>query len=244
MLLTVFPAMKATQVQPTIDTREVYELLSIVSHELKTPITSIKAYAGILEKRLGRKKDTKNIYFLNHINEQADRITLLVNRILDINRLQAGTFIIQPEVFDLDILLTKLVIDFQHMIDTHQIELDGDQVGTVSGDAERIREVLINLITNAIKYSPKEDRVQIHKKIDGKYLTISVRDFGEGIPKSKHKQIFLRDIQLNTRSEAGKVSSGLGLYIASEIMRLHNGKIWVESTKGKGSLFSISIPVL
>jgi signal transduction histidine kinase len=244
MLVTLFPTMREKQVQKTIDSREVYELLSIVSHELKTPITSIKAYAGILEKRLGKRKDIKNIYFLNHINEQADRITLLVNRILDINRLESGSFLIQPDLFNFDTLLTKLVIDFQHMTDTHQIETTGDEVGEIVGDAERIREVLINLMTNAIKYSPGESSILIHKNLEEKYLTVSIKDFGTGIPRSKHKQIFQRDFQIHKGGDVGKISSGLGLYIASEIVRLHKGKIWVESWKGKGSLFSFTLPTI
>lgn len=243
MLMTFFPPMKGRDVQAAIESNEVYELLSIVSHELKTPVTSIKAYAGILEKRLGKRKDKKNIYFLNHINEQADRISLLINRILDINRLQAGTFLIQPHTFDFDHLLSKLVTDFQLMIDTHQIECSGEDVGIVLGDEERIREVLINLITNAIRYSPGADKIQILKKKDKGFLIVSVKDFGKGIPRSKQKQIFERNYRIDGKGELGKVSSGLGLYIASEIIKLHKGKITVESKKGKGACFSIFLPL-
>lgn len=243
MQMTFFPPMKVRDFRTAVDTDEVYELLSIVSHELKTPITSIKAYAGILEKRLGKRKDRKNIYFLNHINEQADRIALLINRMLDMNRLQAGTFVLQPEYFDVDVLLSKLVTDFQHIVDTHQIECIDEDVGMVLGDEERIREVLMNLITNAIRYSPGADKIQIRKKRDKGYLVISVKDFGKGIAKSQHRQIFERNFRVHTKGDVGKISSGLGLYIASEIIKLHKGKIEIESQKGKGACFSVFLPL-
>jgi signal transduction histidine kinase len=242
MQMTFFPPMKALEQQLATDS-EIYELLSLVSHELKTPVASIKAYAGILENRLGKKKDTKNIYFLNHINEQADRITLLINRMLDINRLQAGTFVLQPTYFDFDILLSKLLTDFQHIVDSHEIACYGSAVGKVFGDEERIREVLINLITNAIRYSPGKDIIEITKRKEEGSLIVSIKDFGKGIPRSKHSQIFKRNFRIKSKGAVGKVSSGLGLYITSEIIKLHNGKIHVDSTTRKGSCFTIFLPL-
>jgi signal transduction histidine kinase len=131
----------------------------------------------------------------------------------------------------------------QRVSEKHKLILHGQIEPKVIGDPDRIRQVLINLITNAIKYSPQADRVDISSTIDGGSVIISVKDFGIGIPKSEQQKIFDRFYQASDTTGNTFPGLGLGLYISSEIIKRHNGKLWVESTPGKGSTFSFSLPI-
>jgi signal transduction histidine kinase len=228
------------------------EFVSIASHELKTPVTAIKAFAQILEKRLRQTKDTKNTYFVENINKQTDKLTLLINDLLDVSKIQAGKLAYNRKEFDFDSVLKKIIVDFQYTTETHEIINEGQTRKKVIGDADRIAQVLINLLSNAIKYSPESDKVIVRSTANNGMITVSIQDFGIGIPKEKQSRIFDRFYRVS-ESDNGKTGFGLGLYISSEIIRRHNGRIWVESpshapTKGKGqatggSTFYFSLPV-
>jgi signal transduction histidine kinase len=129
------------------------------------------------------------------------------------------------------------------MTETHQIKSIGEVKSAVKGDRDRIGQVLINLLTNAIKYSPQGKVVIIRSSVNKGFVTVSVQDFGIGIPKSKQKNIFDKYFQIDGRSEVGKHGFGLGLYITSEIIKRHGGEIGVESDKGKGSTFYFTLPI-
>lgn len=215
--------------------------ISIASHELKTPITSMKGYAQILEKRLTQSNDSENIYFINKINAQADRLSNLISDLLNTSKIQAGKLVLEKRYFDLDALITKIVGDFQFVTETHQIMKEGVLSKNVYGDQSRIEEVLTNLITNAIKYSPNADKVIIQVNSDNHEALVRVQDFGSGIEKKDQVKIF--DRFFRARRKADMVGFGLGLYIAAEIIKEHNGRIWVESKHGKGSTFSFTLPL-
>lgn len=218
--------------------------ISIASHELKTPITTMKGYAQILEKRLSERKDTKDIYFVQNINKQTDRLTGLVNDLLNTSKIQAGKLVLQKKDFDLDAVVTKMVVDFQFTIETHLIIKEGEIKELVYGDQSRIEEVLANLITNAIKYSPKADKVIVRLQNDKKNAIVSVQDFGFGIDKREQKKVFKRFYRTTDKQEMNVTGFGLGLYIASEIVKAHRGKIWLESARGKGSTFYFTLPIV
>lgn len=219
------------------------EFLSIASHELKTPLTSIKAYTQILAKRLTTSDDAKNVYFINKIDNQTNKLAILINDFLDISKIEAGKLVFNKKKFDLDALIKKIIIDFQYMTETHQIKKIGKIKKTVYGDEDRISQVLTNLLTNAIKYSPDANEIIVRSKQNKDTVTISVRDFGIGILKSKQKNIFDKYFQVNEKGGEGKKGFGLGLYIAAEILHRHKGKISVRSVKGTGSTFSFSLPI-
>lgn len=217
--------------------------IGIASHELKTPITTMKGYAQILEKRLSLREDSKDAYLIQNINEQTDRLTSLINDLLNTSKIQAGKLVLKKKRFDLNAVVTKAVIDFQYATETHQIIKEGEIKEDVYGDQSRIEQVLANLITNAIKYSAKADKVIVRVGTANNNAFVSVQDFGFGINKHDQAKVFERFYRTGDKEEMNIAGFGLGLYIAAEIIKGHNGKIWVESTKGKGSTFYFTLPI-
>lgn len=220
------------------------EFLSMASHELKTPITTIKAYTQILTKRFSENKDRTNARFLTNIDSQTNKLVSLINDFLDMSKIEAGKLAFTKKKFDLEALINKIVVDFQYMTESHQIKKIGKIKHSLNGDQDRIGQVIINLLTNAIKYSPHGKEVIVRVQEGEGTVTVSVQDFGVGIPKSKLNTIFDKYFQVTNNGDEGKKGFGLGLYISSEIIKRHNGNIWVESTKGKGSTFYFTLPLL
>ncbi len=219
------------------------EFIGIASHELKTPITTMKSFAQILQKRLSKSGDKSNTYILSNINIQADRLTALINDLLNVSNIEAGRLTLAKKKFDLNALIKKIVIDYQYTIDSHTISKEGDVKESVYGDEGRIEQVLSNLIANAIKYSPDADRVIIRIASDRQNATITVQDFGFGIAKKDTARIFEQFYRTSDKDKNNVSGFGLGLYISSEIIKRHKGKIWVESTRGKGSTFIFTLPL-
>ena len=219
------------------------EFVSVASHELKTPITTIKAFAQIATRRLMQQGDNANAYFLENINKQTDKLATLVNDLLDVSKIQAGKLIFTKKEFDFDAMLKKVIVDFQYTTQTHQIINRGHTRKKIIGDEDRISQVVINLLSNAIKYSPGKDKVIVRSTTDKKNITVSVQDFGIGIPKEKCDRVFDRFYRVKEMETDGMGGFGLGLYISSEIVKRHNGKIWVESEEKKGSTFFFTLPV-
>lgn len=214
------------------------EFVALVSHELKTPITTIKAYTQILERRL--KEDKKNLYFLSSVDTQIDKITLLINDLLDTTKIQAGKLSLNKRTFSLQEIISKIVVDFQFATETHQIIVKGEIISNVYADQDRIGQVFINLLTNAIKYSPKADKIIVRLGEERGWATVAVQDFGIGMPKGRLKRIF-DPFYIGKEKMPASIRSGLGLYISKQIIDRHDGKIWVESEKGKGSTFYFSL---
>lgn len=224
--------------------------IGIASHELKTPITTLRGYAQILEKQLGQHGDSKDNYLIQNINKQTIKVTNLINDLLNTSKIQAGKLDLEKKKFDLNELAAKVVVDFQHTTETHQIIKEGEAKVEVFADQCRIEQVLSNLITNAVKYSPNADKVIVRVGTDNKNAIVSVRDFGFGIADKDQAKIFERFYRTGDKEEMKVTGFGLGLFIASEIVKEHNGKIWVESAKGKalpagrqGSTFYFTLPL-
>lgn len=220
------------------------EFINIASHELKTPLTVMKGYAQILEKRLLKSKDKNNLYFASRIAGQVDRLVNLVNDFLSVRMIEEGKITYHKRALDLDQLVKKTIIDFQYTQDSHQIIKRGEIKDKIFGDEERIRGALINLITNAIKYSPNAEKIVLHIFRDKETVVIGVEDFGIGIKKEDQARVFERFYRTEERDIEKIPGFGLGLYICSEIIKHHQGKMWVTSKKGKGSTFYISLPIL
>ena len=217
--------------------------IGIASHELKTPITSLYVYAQILEKSLDKKGDVKDKYLLSNITRETKRLTNLIDDLLNVSRLESGKLILQHEEFDINTLIKQIIIDFQYTNETHELKREGSINSKVIGDKDRIEQVFINLITNAIKYSPNADKVLIHVAEEKNDVVISVQDFGLGIGVKDQPHVFKRFYRTPDKEERKITGFGLGLYIASEIIKRHKGKIWVKSQKGKGSTFFFTLPL-
>lgn len=223
--------------------RKKNEFISIASHELKTPLTSVKAFTEILKKRFEQTKDKKTLYFLDNIESQVDRLTQLVSDLLDISKIEEGKLSFEQKPFSLDILVKKIIVDFQYTTTSHTITKVGESRHLVLGDEHRMEQVLINLISNAIKYSPKSEKVIVKVRDVKDTVEVSVQDFGEGIPSDEKERIFERFFRSRKHEGVRIAGFGLGLYITKEIIEKHHGTIRVESTEGKGSTFTLRIPV-
>jgi PAS domain S-box-containing protein len=220
------------------------EFISIASHELKTPLTTIKGFTEILVTQ--SKKDHLRSYtnFLTKMNYQVDRITALVNDLLDVSKIQSGKLELSKEEIKFGSFLKETVEDLQQVIPTHKIVLkNGTNGQIVSADKYRLNQVLTNLITNAAKYSPNAKKIVVTSTASKKYITLNVQDYGIGISEKDMAYVFDRFFQAQSTQRQSASGLGLGLYITSEIVNKHGGKIWAESKEGKGSTFSFNLPV-
>ena len=220
------------------------DFLKMVSHELKTPVTSIKGYVQLLLNLLEKNKIEVSGAIplkpsLERIDNQIVRLTRLISEILDLSRLEENKLELRKEVFDLNALVEQTVQDIKLTNTQHKMEIFHSHTARVYGDKDRIGQVLINFITNAIKYSPESQYIQIHvSRVGEDKVAVRVKDKGIGIDEKFHKNIFRRFYRIGVESEETYSGFGIGLYLANEIIDRHNGHIEVKSKKGEGSDFS------
>jgi PAS domain S-box-containing protein len=220
------------------------DFLKMVSHELKTPVTSIKGYVQLLLNLLEKYKleIPGNVPLkpsLERIDNQIVRLTRLIAEILDLSRLEENKLELKEEVFDLNEMVEQTIQDIKLTNTQHQMEIFHSHRARVFADKDRIGQVLINFITNAIKYSPDSQYIQIHViKVGSDKVAVSVRDKGIGIDAKFHKNIFKRFYRIGVESKETYSGFGIGLYLANEIIERHNGYIEVKSKIGEGSDFS------
>jgi two-component system CheB/CheR fusion protein len=219
------------------------EFVSIASHELKTPITSVKAYTQILGKRFLKANDMKSVELITKMDAQLDKLTDLIGDLLDVTKIEAGRIQFHESHFDFNDLVEETVEELQRTTEKHHIEQELQPSRTVYGDHERLGQVLINFLTNAIKYSPHADKIIVSTASDTDNVTLSVQDFGVGLSKEEQAKVFERFYRVGGSDQATYPGLGLGLYIASDIIKRHKGRVWVESVKAKGSTFYFSLPM-
>lgn len=219
------------------------DFVNMASHELKTPLTSMKLYLDILMSKIKNHNDDNAIKTLNSIKYQTDRLTELVNDLLDVSRLQTGKLIFNKEEFRLDMLVEENVGELSGITRSQKIVIAKKTPIKIYADKYRIYQVITNLITNAIKYSPAHTDIIVKIVKNNEMAVVSIQDSGIGISKEQQKKIFDRLYQVSDPHEKTFPGLGMGLYISKEILSRHNGKIWVESEKGKGSTFYFSLPL-
>lgn len=220
------------------------EFLGIASHELKTPITSLKAYTQVMERIFMKKRDKTSAKMLSKMDQQINKLTKLVSDLLDVTRIGEGKLVFRKDRFDFHELVKEVVEETQRMTEKHKIMLDlMPQTKIITGDRDRYGQVIINLLTNAIKYSPKADRIIVKTFMQDKKLIFSVQDFGIGIPVAQQSQVFERFFRIEYDVPRAFPGLGLGLHISSEIIKGQRGKIWLTSKKGQGTTFFFSVPL-
>jgi len=219
------------------------EFIGIASHELKTPVTSIKAYTEILYDQFIEAGDNQSAVYLEKLNNQVDRLTRLIRDLLDATRISEGRLALRESSVDMNQLLRDTVEDMQNTSGKHTIELNLQDLPAIQGDKERLRQVIVNLIANATKYSPEADRVLIKTYRSNGNINIEVQDFGIGMSEETQSNLFERFFRSNDPSIGTFPGLGLGLYISMQIIKQHKGTIRVRSEKGNGSVFTIVLPV-
>jgi PAS domain S-box-containing protein len=220
------------------------DFVSIATHELKTPVTSIKAYAQVLLKQFEKAQDKQSAGYVAIMDAQLNKLINLIEDLLDATRFDSGKLRYHEEWFDSNTLIYEIVKEVQLISVIHKIKTDLDETQLLFGDRDRIGQVLTNFLTNAIKYSPDSIDIIVKTKKGRKKFSCLVQDFGVGIAKESRKKIFERFFRVTGPHEDAFAGLGLGLYLSAEIIKRHKGKIYVESTPGKGSIFYFTLPIL
>jgi PAS domain S-box-containing protein len=218
------------------------EFLSLVSHELKTPITSIKGYIQLLRKRAERESPSRRTLVAYEVIErQTQRMQTLIDMLLDLSRLESGRLTLQRTPVELRALLDETVSSARTMTNDHEIAvaLPPRQVW-VEADAPRLEQVITNLLTNAIRYSPNGEPIKVELSRRGKEAHIRVRDHGTGIAPDALPRVFERFFRAGSNPHQGGM--GIGLYVANGIVTEHGGRIDVTSELGRGSTFTVVLP--
>jgi PAS domain S-box-containing protein len=225
--------------------RQKDEFMGIASHELKTPLTSVKAYIDLMGQVLKDNQDGQP-QLLKYVNKAKDNILKLhslIADLLDVSKINAGKLKLNIAPVNLKEVLDECIETISHISANHKIQAHGDANVVVHADKHRIEQVLMNYLTNAVKYSPKYDKVIVNVTTNEKEVQVSVTDFGIGIPKNKQSKVFQRFYRVNDDLHSF-TGLGIGLYISSEIIKQHKGRVWFESEEGKGSTFYFSLPLL
>lgn len=219
------------------------QFIAVASHELKTPITSIKAYQQVLKKHSQTQNNKENTLLLTKMEKQIDKLNLLVNDLLDVTKIQAGKLQLRVSYFNLQEVVREVVTNIQMTTKSHKIEFNSQQELMIHADKDRLIQVIENYITNAIKYSPKAKKVIVRVKMKDSFVELSVEDFGVGIPQGKLDKIFERFYQVEEHDRKAFAGLGLGLFISKEIITRHNGQVWATSEVDQGSRFYFKLPI-
>jgi two-component system CheB/CheR fusion protein len=240
--LTDITEQELEQQQTTSLIERMDEFMSIASHELKTPITSMKGYLQIAERITEKDKVRLPVHsYIEKANKQVNKLTYLVEDLLNVTKIQAGKIDFAYSEFKINEVIFECIEQLQQNFHTHEIVTDECVDVKVYADRSRIEQVIVNIISNAVKYSPSANKVIINCTHNSNFIKISVTDFGIGIPHDKIPFIFDRFFRV--RESVQTLSGlGLGLYISSEIVKRHNGNIGVLSEEGRGSTVWFTLP--
>jgi signal transduction histidine kinase len=231
------------------------QFLSMASHELKTPLTSMSGFLQVALRRMKRRlesgmpdveewqREQRSILDqLEVVNRQTGRLARLVNELLDVSRIETGRIEFAFGPVDVAELAQEVVGRLQHTTTRHALRLSAVDAAVVSADRDHLEQVLNNLIGNAIKYSPEGGPIEVAVKCGGDEVVLSVRDQGLGIPRDDLEKIFGLFYRSEDRASRDIGGMGLGLYISKEIVGRHGGRIWAESEPGTGSTFYVALP--
>lgn len=217
------------------------DFIGMVSHELKTPLTAISGFVQVLHSRAKKNDDSYALTALNRTYNQVKKMTVMINGFLNVSRLESGKLLIEKSDFQLDELIKELVEESDLVQFSHKINLSVSQPIMVNADRDKIGSVVSNLLSNAVKYSPSGTDIDVRCEILDGYALVSITDDGIGIDKEDVDKLFNRYYRVGKHHTIS--GFGIGLYLSSEIIERHNGKIGVESEIGKGSTFYFEIPL-
>ncbi|QJD96032.1 PAS domain-containing protein [Mucilaginibacter robiniae] len=217
------------------------DFISMVSHELKTPLTSLKGFLQILEGKARRQADTRATNMIDRGLRQVQRMTTLINGFLNVSRLESGQMHIDHTTFDMAGLIREVEEEMQSTIMTHHFAFDPVVNVEISADRDKISQVLQNFITNAVKYSPDQSTIYVGCRVLQNLVEVQIRDEGVGIAPQDQQYVFDRFYRV--KNSYTHAVSGFGLYLCAEIIRRHGGQIGVNSKPGEGSIFWFSLPV-
>jgi len=221
------------------------EFISLASHQLRTPITIIKWGIEALLHKMKKKLARDELDQIDKIYKGSEKMAALVDDLLNVSRLEAGRLIFKKEFAQLEEMLDAIIKEYELYLEKKKMKLffekPASSLPKVEIDREKIRQVIIILLDNAIKYSPKGKKIQIKLSHQDETILFSIKDEGIGIPVSQQKEVFTKFFRAENISE--ETGTGLGLYLAQGLVRAHGGKIWFESEEGKGTTFYFTLPI-
>lgn len=218
------------------------DFIYIASHELRTPVTSLKLYSELLQRQAERGNLEQIGKSLSKMNAQIGKLSVLIDDLLDVSKIEAGKLELRDDEVNLGELIREVAEAVQPTAPNHRIEIDGVISRPIRGDRDRIGQVVTNLLTNATKYSPQADRVIVRFSSDGDHAKVEVQDFGIGIDDEHLERIFDRFYRVNDSHDKSFPGLGIGLYISNQIVRRHGGAMSVSSRMNEGSTFSVELP--
>lgn len=219
------------------------DFIGMVSHELKTPLTSLSAYAQMLQIRSKKNEDEFATVALEKVNIQVKKMTNMINGFLNISRLESGKILIVKQPFNLDELIREMIEETRLTVSSHEISFECFEHIRVNADKDKIGSVIANLVSNAIKYSPKGKNINVECRVMDGNVQVSIKDEGMGIKPQDREKLFDRYYRIETKHTQHISGFGIGLYLSAEIIQRHDGRIWVESESGVGSTFYFTIPL-
>ena len=221
------------------------EFLASMSHELRTPLHTIIGFSELLTEQLEGPLNEKQHRFVGHISQDARHLLELINQILDISKIESGRVELKREAFDFDHCVGEVMAGIRNHAATKNITLENQNKfhEALFADRLRIKEILYNLLNNAVKFTPENGRVWLESGRDGNFLCVSVCDTGIGIPQQERHSIFEKFYQVGDSSAGIREGTGLGLPITRHLVELHGGTISVDSQPGKGSRFTLNLPL-
>lgn len=223
------------------------EFVSVASHQLRTPLSAIRWETELLLSKLDKGLNEKQRKSVGTINVLATRMTRLVNDLLDVTRIDQGRMVLKKERVDMSETVDDVVNLMLPLVKEKKMNISvrkKNKILVALSDQEKIKLVVENLISNAIKYTKNRGRIEISLSKNSGFVVFSIRDNGVGIPKSQHKQIFNKFFRSDNVIKYQTEGTGLGLYIAKSIVEQSGGRVWFQSREDVGSVFNFSLPVI
>ena len=221
------------------------EFLASMSHELRTPLHTIIGFTELLSEELQGPVNAKQRRFLDHIHKDSLHLLALINDILDISKIESGRVQLRRSSFDVGTALEDTLgsLRQQAAAKAIQVEIELEQLPAIFADHLRFKQILFNLLSNALKFTPEGGHVQVHAAVRDGCLETSVQDTGIGIPQDQQEAVFDKFYQVGSTTKGVREGTGLGLAITKALVEEHGGRIWVESEPGRGSCFTFTIPL-
>jgi len=217
------------------------DFVSVVSHEFRTPLTGIQGFSEMMQSEDLSIDEMRE--YAGDINKDAHRLNRMITEMLDLDKMESGRMEIHREAVDLNAIVTEAAESMRPNAPRHPVSLRLDPlVGEVSADRDKLTQVMANLLSNAVKYSPEGGEIVVSTRLEGNTAHVVVRDHGMGIPKGALETIFERYGRVESLATRHIQGTGLGLPIVRQIVQLHGGAVWVESTVGEGSVFHVTLP--
>lgn len=224
------------------------DFVSMAAHELRTPLTSIRGYLSVFINENKSMFNPEQMMFLNRISIASNQLMSLIENLLNVSKIERGAFSVNLEPLEWEPIAKQIVAELIPRAVEKNISLQylpsSKYIPKVAADKLRINEVLSNLVSNAISYTPPGGKIEVWIEVLGNEIVTHVRDTGEGIPKEAISHLFTKFFRVSGKLAQGSKGTGLGLYIAKSITQMHKGRIWVDSELGEGSTFSFSLPIM